>query len=121
MLELKVQESKLKNAFCLPEVVAVYVPATTNTNEESDNSEQVRQVLSKLSKLNGGASAINLTGSWLSDDKGLVLEKTVKVFSNCQEVTIELINALYDIAQELKESMNQESVAIEINSKIFLI
>lgn len=119
--ETALTQSKFTQAFVLPHAVAIYVPATADIDNAIDNTEIVNDVLTKLSNLNGGASAIQLTGAWVSDSKGLVLENTVKVISNCERLTAELLDSVYAIAEDIKITMAQDSVAVEIDSALYLI
>ena len=116
-----INKTKFKNVFSLSHSVSIFVPSTSEINKNVDNTKQVNEVLEKLSNLNGGASAINLTGAWVSDTAGLVLENTVKVFSNCEEITEEILNVVYDIAEEIKKSMSQDAVAVEIDSTLYFV
>lgn len=99
--------------------VAIYVPSTINVNEATDNSEQVKQTITELSLLFGGATASQAVGGWVSESGETVIERVTIVYSFC---TSEQLNAhfedVYNIAQRIKKDMAQEAVTLEINGQV---
>jgi hypothetical protein len=104
----------------LPHRVAVYVPSTTNTDQSAIDTQraQVDYVATKLSMLYGGCTAEDVTGYWISGDRGLVKETPIKVWAFCQEFDKADILAL---AEHLKTVMLQEAVLCELDNEGMLV
>lgn len=115
------QTSALKGQFYLEDVVKIYVPSTYNVDQPIDNTPYVDKSLEKFSKMFGGATAIDGTGAWLSDDTKLVKEKVTIVYSFAEDLDKKKINQVVAYAKSLKEEMKQSSVSIEVNGKMYFI
>ena len=100
----------------LNQKVSIYVPSTTNVNTANENlhKELVVMTLTRLSKLFGGATAIQAKGGWVSDAVGLVLEDItiVYAFSDAESLTRNM-GEVYDIARTICENASQECVSVE--------
>ena len=70
----------------------------------------------------GGATANDATGSWLSQDTGLVKEKVVLVesFAGGGEIS-KKIGEVLQFCKDLKASMSQESIALEVNRQMYFV
>lgn len=66
------QSSALKGQYYLEDVVKIYIPSTYNVDQPIDNTPYVNKTLEKFSKMFGGATSIEGTGAWLSDDDQLI-------------------------------------------------
>lgn len=109
----------LKFKFDLDSKVSIYVPSTQNVNVPIDNSEQVRSVITELSRLFGGATATQAVGGWVSESGETILEKVTIVYSFCtSEQLREHFEDVYGIAQRIKDEMQQEAVTLEINGQV---
>lgn len=109
----------LKFKFDLDSKVSIYVPSTQNVNVPIDNSEQVRSVITELSRLFGGATATQAVGGWVSESGETILEKVSIVYSFCtSEQLREHFEDVYGIAQRIKHEMQQEAVTMEINGQV---
>lgn len=109
----------LKFKFDLDSKVSVYVPSTVNVSEQTDNSEQVKNVIRELSQLFGGATATQAVGGWVSESGETILERVTIVYSFCtSEQLREHFEDVYGIAQRIKEEMSQEAVTLEINGQV---
>lgn len=109
----------LKFKFDLDSKVSIYVPSTQNVNVPIDNSEQVRSVITELSRLFGGATATQAVGGWVSESGETILEKVSIVYSFCtSEQLREHFEDVYGIAQRIKDEMQQEAVTLEINGQV---
>jgi hypothetical protein len=115
------QDSVLKGQFYLEDTVKIYVPSTYDMDEPIDNTPYVNETLKKISEMFGGATAIDGTGSWLSDDNQLVKEKVTIVYSFAENLNKKNLKEVVDYARYLKEEMKQSSVSIEVNGKMFFI
>ena len=114
---------KSMNNMALTERVAVYVPSTINIDKNIDNSIYVNEVTTKLCKLFGGATSYNAMGSWYSDDLDKVITENVTiVYSNCTKDQLEKnIFQVWDIANDLKNTMLQECISLEINGDLYFV
>jgi len=114
-------EKRLEGLTCLKERVAIYIPSTININEEVDNTFYVNEILTKFSEIFGGATAINADGAWVSNKKGLVIEKNKIVYSYCDRLTNEKIDEVLNICQWLKQELRQEAISLVINNQLYFI
>lgn len=109
----------LKFKFDLDSKVAIYVPSTLNVNEQTDNTDQVMNIIRKLSTLFGGATASDAVGGWVSESGETVIEKVKIVYSFCTSDQLkEHISTIIAICQELKTEMSQEAITLEINGQV---
>lgn len=115
------QSSALKGQFYLEDVVKIYVPSTYNVDQPIDNTPYVNKSLEEFSRMFGGATAIDGTGSWLSDDDQLVTENVTIVYSFAEDLDKKRINRVVAYAKSLKEEMKQSSVSLEVNGKMYFI
>jgi hypothetical protein len=112
----------LKNCVKLSSRITVYVPATHAINQQVDNRAQVDHVASVLSECFGGATSTPAIGYWMSSNNGLVRENTTVVFSYATESALKAnIEKIISLCEELKDSMKQESVALDVNGEMYFI
>lgn len=117
-----IHNAKLKNVFKLSSKVIVYVPSTTNINEEIDNTEHVNACASLLSNCFGGATSTQALGYWMSGTAGLVKEKTTMVFAYASEADLEKnIDTVVTFCETLKSELSQDAIALEINGEMYFI
>ena len=84
-----------------------------------DNTEKVLEIIKELCTIFGGATASNAFGGWVAKSGEVVTEKVTIVYAFCSsEQLVENINTVYDICLDLKKSMKQEAVTLEINGQI---
>jgi hypothetical protein len=116
------QSKKLANLIELSSSVQVYVPSTCNVDQKIDNSEKVNSVLSELSSLFGGSTSFEAIGCWKSSSLGLVKEHITICKSYCTESQLQQnIEKVISICEELKVSMSQEAISLEVNNKLYFI
>ena len=115
------QSSALKGQFYLEDVVKIYIPSTYNVDQPIDNTPYVNKSLEEFSKMVGGATAIDGTGSWLSGDNQRIKEKVTIVYSYAEDLDKKKINKVVTYAKSLKEEMKQSSVSLEVNGKMYFI
>lgn len=113
--------SRILSAVKLSHCVKIYVPSTLEGNQATDNSEILNHIASKLSDLNGGASIQDVTGCWNSDTHGLIKESVKVVYSYSPELSDDLINLTFDLAEKIKSEMSQEMVSIELDGVLYLV
>jgi hypothetical protein len=113
---------QLKNCIKLSSRITIYVPATSNVNKQVDNSEQVDKTASFLASCFGGATSSPAVGYWLSPAHGLVRENTTIVFAYADQSALEKnVNSIVEYCEQLKQDMQQESIALEINGEMYFI
>lgn len=109
----------LKFKFDLDSKVSIYVPSTLNVSEHIDNTAKVREVINKLSNLFGGATATEAVGGWVAEDGQTIIEHVTIVYSFCtSEQLQEHFDEVYAICDDIKVSMGQEAVTLEINGQV---
>ncbi len=104
----------------LSHVASIFVPSTVDVDKAIDNSGIVRSILAQLSEKFGGASATQVQGAWLSDSAGLVVENVTRIFCYATERET-LHDVFFNLAEELKVEMSQDSVLIDIDSVGYLV
>jgi hypothetical protein len=115
------ETNALKGQFHLDEVVKIYVPSTYDVDQPIDNTPYVNRSLETFSKMFGGATAIDGTGAWVSDDEKLIKEKVTIVYSFADDLNKKSTNAVVAYAKTLKEEMKQSSISLEVNGKMYFI
>lgn len=101
---------------------SIYVPSTMDTNKETDNQKQVKETLSFLSSLFGGATNTDGFGAWISEAAGLVTEKVSICYAYCSLIDkYKHIKKVKEFARNLKNEMGQEAVALEIDGKLLFV
>lgn len=119
---MTINNAILKNCMKLSSKITVYVPATDNVNAEIDNTKQVEATAALLSTLFGGATSTPALGYWMSPAAGLVAEKTTVVFAYASDKDLQdKIGDVVDLCEELKNTMHQEAIALEINGDMYFI
>lgn len=112
----------LKNCIKLSHSIKIYVPSTKNINELIDNTHWVNKTLEFLSKTFGGATSSKALGAWLSNDGNLVKENVTIVFSYSTQIDLEKnIDLVYNFCLAMKNELNQEAIALEVNNELYFI
>lgn len=113
---------ELRFFFDLDCKIAIYVPSTTDVNcADKENLQEVfmDKCMRKFSEWFGGATATDALGGWMSNDKGLILERVRIVYAFCRkEDFAENFTEILQICEEIKSEMRQESVTLEYNGQI---
>ena len=106
----------------LPQRVALYVPSTTDTDKPTDNTAQVERVAREFCGWFGGATAQQSAGYWMSDAAGLVREAVTIVYAACTAAQLrEHLPDVLQLAQQIKQDMQQEAVSVELNGALYII
>lgn len=112
----------LKNCIKLSSKITVYVPATSDVDRAIDNKEQVDKTASLLADCFGGATSSPAIGYWLSSSHGLVRENTTIVFAYASEAALKAnTDRVVSWCEEMRDSMKQEAIALEINGEMYFI
>lgn len=92
------KSTKLAACIKLAHKVTVYVPGTV------------------------GATSSPAVGYWLSDVHGLIRENTTIVFAYAAEQALESgVDAVVDFCAEMRDALDQEAVALEIDGEMYFI
>lgn len=106
----------------LPQRVALYVPSTTDTDKPTDNAAQVERVAREFCGWFGGATAQQSAGYWISDTAGLVREAVTIVYAACTADQLrERLPDVLQLAQQIKQEMQQEALSIQIDEALYII
>lgn len=112
----------LENCFTLASKITIYVPATTHVDHAINNTAEVKATAELLATLFGGATSSAALGYWKSANAGLVKEKTTLVFAYCKEQDLENgIDQVVAHCNQLKTSMDQEAIALEVNGTMYFV
>lgn len=113
---------QLKFKFDLDSKIAIYVPSTNNVNKSVDNSAQVLEVIKRMSKMFGGATASDAVGGWVANDGEIVVEKVKIIYSFCSTDDLKAnFDAILDICNWLKKEMTQEAITLEVNGQVAFV
>ena len=100
--------------------VKVTVPTTVDVNKPADQAlvdSNVDHVLSTLSELFGGATALEGRGAYVANDGSLVTEKVIVVEALCPKQDAHFrADLVMNLGAEICQSMSQESVLVQIDS-----
>lgn len=109
--------ARATRAPALHHAVAVYVPSTYRDKPAPAAAveEAVAYTLRELAARFGGATAYTARGAWI-DARGALIEEAVTVCRSFAEtVTPEDADAVAEIAERIREEMQQDAVTIEID------
>lgn len=113
---------QLKNCIKLSCQVKVYVPSTIGVREAFDSMEWIDKTMSLLSNEFGGSTATSALGAWVSNQGDLVKENVTVVFAYARQEQLEQsIDKVYSFCLEMKQSLGQEAIALEVNGEMYLI
>jgi hypothetical protein len=104
--------------------VQIYVPSTIKGNIPAPERQVqwVDNALVELSKMFGGATAVDAIGAYVSPDKGLIKEKIVIVFAACTAEDMLAKRAeVLAFALSMCRNMEQECVAVEFGGDMFFV
>lgn len=111
------------DCFSLPEQVSIYVPSTKGTERAEELGEKVaEQVAERFSALFGGATMTQGIGFWIGENKVLVRERVLIVYSCCTaEQLDEHGPEVRALAEQVKSEMEQEAVSVEAQRKLYFV
>lgn len=114
---------ELKNCIELSCSVKIYVPSTICVDQEADTQIWADQALNLLANCFGGATCSEAIGVWQdSENKGLVKEKVKLCMAYChQDALNKHIETVLAFCELMKKELSQQSVALEVQNKMYLI
>ena len=102
--------------------ISVFIPTTINIDEPFDSSIYVEKAMLFLGEKFGGATSSQARGVWNSDESGMVNELVHLVVSYTTEDDLNrFANEVIEFIKGLKQELNQEAMALEINKKLILV
>jgi hypothetical protein len=115
-------QKQLQGLFCLDHNIKLYIPGTANVDKKVDNTRYVVETQALFSKLFGGATSYDAKGSWVSSERGLVVEgvKIVESYATKEQVNAGL-EAVIQQAAKIKRELSQETVSLEYDSKLYFV
>lgn len=122
MINLKKKEVKtLESLFTLSEKVAIYVPSTYAVNIKIVNDKYLQYIEKQLASIFGGSTTTETSGNYVSNNGQLVREKINIVYSYAEKIGNREIDKIIALCEWIKEEMKQESVAMELNGKMYFV
>ena len=104
--------------------ITLYIPNKDRYGREIGNQRKwVLEAIRLLSEINGGATAMPpVEGGWLDDDKRIIWENPVVVYSFIKmERFVESIPTLREFLHTLGRETDQGEIAFEFDRKFFRI
>lgn len=101
--------------------VSVYVPSKIGvTFHIGDLFEYTKYAHEELAKAFGGATSMDVQGSWVNAEGVLIFEDVTIVWPNVSDEDFENAKHLiYNIAKTICENMEQEAVSYEIDNVMY--
>jgi hypothetical protein len=121
-MQIKKATQELKGIFKLDHCIKLYIPSTKEADKVTDNAQVVADTLELFSKLFGGATSFEARGAWVSDSKGLIVERItiVESYGTAEQVDANIEEVLL-YARTIKHTMLQEAVSLEYDNELYLI
>jgi len=123
IIEAQTSSNALEGQFHLDNVVKIYIPSTNGNDPitKDEHNAWVDKSMTKFSKMFGGATAVDGKGAWVDDNDNLIKEDVTIVYSFAQKLNNTSIDQVVEYAKEVKESLHQSSVSVEVNGKMYFI
>jgi hypothetical protein len=118
-------KNKLKKNFDLPFEVAVYVPSTSDANKnisKQDFEKRINEVREYLANVFGGFSSNEVSGGYVSSEKGLIKEGVHKVtsFASKENLDSNMKKLISQIKKWCKD-WSQESIGLEFEGDLYYL
>lgn len=123
VIEAQNTSNPLKGEFHLDDVVKIYIPSTNGGEpiSKEEHEKWVDNAMTTFSKMFGGATAVDGNGAWVDEDDNLIKEDITIVYSFAQKLNNSNIDDVVNYAKEIKETLHQSSVSIEVNGKMYFV
>lgn len=102
-------------------ILGIIVPSTINVNESIDNTKFVKEVTDTLEYFGRNCQIMESEGSWLSENDGIVIEKSKIVFWNMQDISDFDILLQKSLGYYIKQEMTQEGVSLLVNDGLIIV
>ena len=115
--------SRLNELSKLDSIVKIYVPSTIAVDKvNKDVKDIVEKVSYYLADTFGGVTCYKAQGKWVSNDFKLVAEDVVVCESHCTQGALsEHTDEIVDYCILLRDCLEQECIALEINGVMYFI
>ena len=101
--------------------ISLYIPSTVSVGIQVDNQAITDEAIAFFTELFGGATMVKAVGGWMSKEVGLVKEEISIVSFFSYELSNTDIEKVKQYGLDLKESMKQEAISLEINGELLFI
>ena len=102
--------------------IGILIPTTTNKGNLIDSSLQIDNTLNFLGKRFGGATCEEVKGVWNSYESGLIGEKAFKIHTYVSAADLRKhMGEIVDFVRTIKDELQQEAMALEVNHKLTLL
>jgi len=120
--KIKSGSKVLNGIFSLDHNIKIYIPSTVAVNVKANTDKTVTQALKHFGAWFGGATSYKAMGSWVSKDKGLIVEKITIVESYADAEGVEKhLKKVLSYARKLKKELSQEAISIEYDNRLYFI
>ena len=101
--------------------VSIYLPTRDKSGQAVDNSVALNNAKVQMASMFGGFSQSEITGGWVNESQQLIEERVFVVKSFCEILTAENLSKVIELANLIKEELNQECVSIETHEGLMFI
>ena len=108
--------------FALPHRVTFYCPSQDANGQVLQSATVIAQeTIRELAGRFGGATCQDAQGAWVNEN-GQVIQEAVKlIYAAVENVTPDLMLWAENWAKHIRDKLDQESVALEIDSILYLV
>jgi hypothetical protein len=121
--EAQTTSNALEGEFHLSNEIKIYIPSTngSETITQEQHDKWVDDALTRFSNLFGGATAVDGKGAWVNEQGELVKEDVTIVYSFALKLKNSNIDEVVHYAKQIKDELNQSSVSVEVNGKMYFV
>lgn len=115
----------LKERAALQNSITVYVPTTMGAKKldpkDAVIGDVVDYVAKKLAERHGGFTVTRGSGGWVNQAGELIHEPVYMVRANLADMEVSDTNHAVNLAEYVKQTLLQDLVSLEIDSKLYFI
>ena len=122
--EVKQAEKTLQDCFCLSHSFGVILPTKDNQGQfipEVRRERFLAFVRDELTREFGGSSSTEIYGTYLADSGKVIAENGTKIESFADSDSDEKQAFVVKLAEYLKNELQQESVSVLANNKLYFV
>lgn len=102
--------------------IGIYIPTLSKHGESLPYHQSIDDSMQFMGKLFGGATCVEARGIWKTQDELLVDEKVFQVLSyTSSKALTDHVNGVISYAKNLKDNLEQDAIAVEIDGKLSII